>query len=143
MGKPSNRSSAGPIAPSRQEDAAIDRGIAADPDAMELTAERAKRLQPMRRRGLVAADKQFTLTSVTAQAGGMLLLTFADGAVMRVDVAPIVQRSPVLRPLNDPTVFRRARLGEWGGCVTWDDDVLELAADNLRACAVEQACGQP
>jgi hypothetical protein len=86
-------------------------------------------------------NKQFTLTAVKAQVGGVLLLAFADGETMQVDVGPIVKRSPVLRPLNDPAVFRRARLGEWGGSVTWGSDVLELAADNLRARAIEQAGG--
>lgn len=86
-------------------------------------------------------NKQFTLTAVKAQAGGLLQLTFADGEVMQVDVKPIIDRSPVLRPLADPAMFRRAKLGEWGGSVTWNADVLELAADNLRARAVEQAGG--
>lgn len=86
-------------------------------------------------------NKHFTLTAVKAQADGVLQLTFADGEAMQVDVRPIVKRSPVLRPLNGAAVFRRARLGEWGGSVTWGSDVLELAADNLRARAIEQAGG--
>lgn len=86
-------------------------------------------------------NKQFTLKAVKALAGTELQLTFADGETMRVDVAPIVKRSPVLRPLLDAAVFKRAKLGEWGGSVTWGTDVLELAADNLRARAVEQAGG--
>ena len=86
-------------------------------------------------------NKQFTLQAVKAKAGGLLQLTFADGEEMQVDVAPIVERSPVLRPLLDAAVFKRAKLGEWGGSVTWGDDMLELAADNLRARAIEQAGG--
>lgn len=86
-------------------------------------------------------NKQFTLTAVKPLAGTVLQMTFADGATMRVDVAPIVKRSPVLLPLLEPAVFKRAKLGEWGGSVTWGADVLELAADNLRARAVEQAGG--
>lgn len=87
------------------------------------------------------ANKQFTLQAVKALPGGVLQLTFADGEVMRVDVAPIIKRSPVLRPLADPATFHRAKLGEWGGSVTWGTDTLELAADNLRARAIEQAGG--
>lgn len=86
-------------------------------------------------------NKQFTLKAVKALVGTELQLTFADGETMRVDVAPIVERSPVLRPLLDAAVFKRAKLGEWGGSVTWGTDVLELAADNLRARAIEQAGG--
>ena len=37
---------------------------------------------------------------------------------------------------------RPAAVGDWGGSVVWNgDDSLELAADNLRARAVEQAGG--
>lgn len=86
-------------------------------------------------------NKQFTLKAVKALAGSVLQLSFADGESMQVDVAPIVKRSPVLAPLLDPAVFKRAKLGEWGGSVTWGTDVLELAADNLRARAIEQAGG--
>lgn len=86
-------------------------------------------------------NKQFTLTAVKALAGGLLQLTYADGEVMQVDIKPLIKQSPVLRPLTEPTLFRRAKLGEWGGSVIWNADVLELAADNLRARAVEQAGG--
>jgi hypothetical protein len=87
-------------------------------------------------------SKQFILTAVKALPGGVLLLTFADGAILRVDVMPIVRRHPSLRALSDPATFVQANVGEWGGCVQWAaDDALELAADNLRARAVEQAGG--
>lgn len=86
-----------------------------------------------------ASRKQFTLQAVEAKAGGLLQLTFADGETMQVNIAPIVERSPVLRPLLEAAVFNRAKLGKWGRAVTWGDDVLELASDNLRARAFEQA----
>jgi len=48
----------------------------------------------------------------------------------------------VLLPLLKPAVFARAHLDEFGGCVRFsDDDALELAADNLRARAIEQQGG--
>ncbi|HRN76644.1 hypothetical protein [Ottowia sp.] len=87
--------------------------------------------------------KQFTLKAVKALAGSVLQLSFADGASMQVDLAPIVKRSPALALLLDPTVFKRAKLGESGGAVTRGSDALELAADNLRARAIEQAGGFP
>ncbi|MCW5233537.1 DUF2442 domain-containing protein [Verminephrobacter eiseniae] len=86
-------------------------------------------------------QKQFTLTAVRALADGVLALTYADGEQLLVDIKPIIARHPSLRALATPGVFRRARLGEFGASVTWGSDALELAADNLRARAIEQAGG--
>lgn len=88
------------------------------------------------------STKQFTLAAVKALADGVLSLVFADGAALRVDTKPIVRQYPSLRELADPAIFRRARVGEWGASVQWAGrDDLELAADNLRARAIEQAGG--
>lgn len=88
------------------------------------------------------STKQFTITAAKALADGVLSLTFADGETMRVQVAPIVRKHPTLRALADPATFRRVKVGEWGGSVQWaGNDALELAADNLRARAIEQAGG--
>ncbi|WP_374308976.1 DUF2442 domain-containing protein [Methylocella sp.] len=86
-------------------------------------------------------SKAFTLVSVKAKAHSMLHLAFADGVEFDVDLSAIIKRYPSLAALSDPAVFRRAKLGAWGGAVTWGKDDLELAADNLRARAVEQAGG--
>ena len=86
-------------------------------------------------------QKQFTLTAVQALAHGVLALTFADGEQLQVSVLPIIEHHPTLRELATPAVFKLASLGEWGASVTWGTDALELAADNLRARAVEQAGG--
>jgi len=46
----------------------------------------------------------------------------------------------VLVALKAPALFNSTRLGEWGDSVCFgDDENLELAADNLRSRAVEQA----
>lgn len=63
----------------------------------------------------------------------------ADGADFQVDLKPIIREHPTLEPLSDPTVFATARVGEWGRSVIWaHDDRLEVAAENLRAWAIEQ-----
>lgn len=86
--------------------------------------------------------KHFTLTAVHAIPAGRLELAFADGAVMGVNVSPLIARHPTLARLAEPGVFAQASVGEWGASVTWaKDDNLELAADNLRARAIEQAGG--
>lgn len=88
------------------------------------------------------SNKHFTLTAVRPLPPSSLELAYADSAVLRVDLKPIIARHRTLRRLSDPAVFATARLGEWGTSVTWaKDDALELAADNLRARAIEQAGG--
>ena len=86
--------------------------------------------------------KQFTLTAVRPRPNGHLSLTFADGVSLDVNLAPIIAKHPLLSRLLRPVVFVTAQLGEFGASVIWaDDDNLELAADNLRARAIEQAGG--
>ncbi|WP_178120095.1 DUF2442 domain-containing protein [Pseudomonas sp. MN1F] len=85
-------------------------------------------------------NKHFQLQAIAALAPGSLLLTFADGEQLPVKLDEIIARNPTLQPLADPAVFATAALGEWNDTVIWaNDDNLELAADNLRARAVEQA----
>lgn len=87
-------------------------------------------------------NKHFTLTAVKALPPSTLELTYADGVVLQVDLKPIIRKHRTLARLADAAVFTTAQLGEWGGSVVWAQDVnLELAADNLRARAIEQAGG--
>ena len=87
----------------------------------------------------------FTLTTVKVVAPCTLALRYADGAEFRVDLTTVTREYPVLALLGMPSIFATAHLGECGGSVVWGDDTddnnLELAADNLRARAVEQAGG--
>ena len=86
--------------------------------------------------------KQFTLTAVRPRPNSHLSLTFADGVSLDVNLAPVIAKHPVLSRLLRPVVFVTVQLGEFGASVIWaDDDNLELAADNLRARAIEQAGG--
>jgi hypothetical protein len=85
-------------------------------------------------------SKQFTLSSVQAKPDASLLLRFADGEQFEVSLVDMIRRHRVLKRLTDPKVFSSAKLGDHGASVIWaNDDELELAADNLRARAVEQA----
>ncbi|MFJ7006920.1 hypothetical protein [Pseudomonas putida] len=85
-------------------------------------------------------NKQFQLTEVAVVAPASLLLTFADGQQFTVALDEIIGKHTTLAPLADPEVFATAAIGEWKDTVIWaGDDNLELAADNLRARAVEQA----
>ncbi|MFK0036933.1 DUF2442 domain-containing protein [Pseudomonas monteilii] len=85
-------------------------------------------------------NKHFQLTEVAVVDPGSLLLTFADGQQFNVALDEIIEKHATLAPLADPNVFATAAIGEWKDTVIWaGDDNLELAADNLRARAVEQA----
>jgi len=86
--------------------------------------------------------KHFTLTRVRAVPPASLEMSFADGQRLRVNLAPIIGAHKVLAPLATPEVFAKPRLVDDGCAVAWGDDgLLELAADNLRARAIEQAGG--
>lgn len=87
-------------------------------------------------------NKHFLLHDLAVTGPSSLLLTFADGEQFSVSLDEIITRQPTLHRLTDPEVFASAAIGEWKDTVIWaDDDNLELAADNLRALAVEQTGG--
>lgn len=83
----------------------------------------------------------FRLTHVEAFPGYLLRLSYADGKVFDVDLRPWIETTDALRPLSNPTLFAGASLGAGGCYVEWVQDELDLAADNLRNLAIEQAGG--
>jgi len=86
--------------------------------------------------------KHFVLTGVRAEAPLMLLLEYADGASFTLDLTDIIRQHQELQALTDPVIFAAAAISEGGRSVIFGkNDDLELAADNLRARAVE-AMGQ-
>lgn len=86
--------------------------------------------------------KQFTLASVKTTPTASLLLSYVDGGQFEVSLVDTILKHPTLERLKDPEVFSSAKVGDHGASVIWaDDNDLELAADNLRARAIEQAGG--
>lgn len=86
--------------------------------------------------------KQFTLSGVKTTPTASLLLRYVDGEEFEVSLVDTILKHPSLERLKDPEVFSSAKVGDHGASVIWaNDDDLELAADNLRARAVEQAGG--
>ena len=82
----------------------------------------------------------FQLIEVVATPPSTLRLTFADSQQLTVTLDEIIEKHAALDPLADPRVFATAAIGAWKDTVIWaGDDNLELAADNLRARALEQA----
>lgn len=86
-------------------------------------------------------DPQHTIKALSVRGPAALLLTFADGASLPLDLGSTIQKYPSLAALANPALFAQARLDALGGYVVWVEDELEMAADNLRHLAVEQAGG--
>ncbi len=83
----------------------------------------------------------FRITAVEAMPPYALRLTFADDKTFAVDLAEWIKTSQALGALKDSELFAKARIGFAGASVEWIEDELDLAADNLRNLAVEQAGG--
>lgn len=81
------------------------------------------------------------LTAATPLPQHRLALRFADGFEATVTVAHLL-RINALASLRDPAVFAKAKLSRepHGSAIEWPGGA-DLAADNLRHLAVEQAGG--
>lgn len=86
-------------------------------------------------------DPQHTMVALAVRAPYRLALTFADGVALQVDLADAIKSHPALSALRDAALFACARIDARGGYVIWVEDELEMAADNLRDMATEQAGG--
>jgi predicted DNA-binding transcriptional regulator AlpA len=86
-------------------------------------------------------QEHFRIKAVEALNPYVLRLTFGDGEVMTVDLKEIIDCIPALSPLKAPQLFTKARAGEWGLAVEWIPGEIDMAADNLRAEAIEQRGG--
>lgn len=66
-------------------------------------------------------------------------LTFDDGALVKVDFAPLIRQGGVFASLADPAYFQRVRVSDDGRYIAWPGD-LDFCADALW----EQAdCAEP
>lgn len=84
---------------------------------------------------------QFRLTAIETLESHHLRLAYADGAGFAVDLTGWVKTKKMLTPLREPKVFASARIGGFGSKVEFGEGEIDLAADNLRNLAVEQAGG--
>lgn len=86
-------------------------------------------------------DPQHTITRLRVSGPASLHLRFADGAAFELDLSRTIARHPSLATLADAKLFATAKRDARGGYVVWAADDLEMAADNLRHLATEQAGG--
>jgi len=83
----------------------------------------------------------FVLTAVEPLANYRLRLAYADRQTFEVDMSDLIGNSNALAALKEESLFKEARLGFAGRTVDWIEDDLDLASDNLRNIAIEQAGG--
>jgi len=68
-----------------------------------------------------------------------LEISWDTGAETAVDVSGLVTTFRIFRPLHDdPELFRRARVGEYGTDIVWTDEI-DMSADTLWRLAREQS----
>ena len=87
------------------------------------------------------SKNHFRIRSVEVLSDFQLRLTFADGKNYDVDLNDWIHTTKSLSALRDRDLFTKARTGFAGATVEWIEDELDLAADNLRNLAIEQAGG--
>ena len=80
----------------------------------------------------MALMKRPRLTHVEPLDGWQLRLTFVDGSVTTVDLAPLLDESPGLAPLREARLFAQATLVEGEGwAVTWPAADIQIGADTV------------
>ncbi|MEQ9334278.1 DUF2442 domain-containing protein [Thalassobaculum sp.] len=71
----------------------------------------------------------------------LLAVTWRNGRTEEVDLAPLVFRYRILRPLRDLGKFRQVSVDEYGNGLSWGDDPdLEVSPEQLREL-IEAQCG--
>ncbi len=85
--------------------------------------------------------KHFRISSVEVLPEYRLRLTFVDGETFEVNLSGWIENSRSLFLLKEPDLFAEARIGCDETVVEWIEGELDLAGDNLRNLAVEQAGG--
>jgi hypothetical protein len=78
------------------------------------------------------------IRAVRADKGRSLAITWKGGTESIVDVSRHIADYAVFAPLRtDDDLFRSVKVGEWGWCVHWSDE-MEISADTLWRLALEQ-----
>ncbi len=69
--------------------------------------------------------------------GYCILITWEGGEQDTVDMTGTISRFVPMAPLEDPEVFAKARVNDYGGSVGWPDG-LDIGSDTLLAIARAQ-----
>jgi hypothetical protein len=75
------------------------------------------------------------IISVDAATPPIVILTFLDGYVARLDLQRLLDIGKVFTPLRNPALFRTAHPGGGGSSLEWltpEGEAIDLCADALR-----------
>lgn len=72
-----------------------------------------------------------TIVQVKPEAHYRLRLTYSDGAVIVVNLTPLIEQGGVFAALADPQFFAEVTLGERGRHIEWNG-TIDFCADALR-----------
>jgi hypothetical protein len=78
------------------------------------------------------------IRAVRAEDGRTLIVTWRGGAESVVDLGEFLAEYAMFAQLRrSDELFETAKVGEWGWCVHWSDD-MEISSDTLWRLALEQ-----
>src|SRR5262245_38865828 len=84
-------------------------------------------------------DKTPRIERVVVRLPSTLRIKWRGGSSNEVDLAGwIATGGDILAPLNDPDLFRDAKIADYGSAVGWDDADLRIDAVHLEQLALEQ-----
>lgn len=67
-----------------------------------------------------------------------LQVTWVDRSRAIIDLTELIKDLAVFTPLEDPAIFGKVVVGEWGWSVRWSDEI-DLGADTLWRLSLEQS----
>jgi hypothetical protein len=71
------------------------------------------------------------MKSIRAGHDRTLTIAWRDGSTSTVDIGSYIRTYAIFAPLRtDDAAFRKVRLGKWGWCAHWSDD-MEISSDTL------------
>lgn len=79
------------------------------------------------------------LEAVSPAGDSKLRVTFDDGVLARIDLAPVLARYAAFAPLADPAAFKKVQLSADGWSVEWPDLGIDFGTQQLRRWADEQS----
>jgi hypothetical protein len=84
-------------------------------------------------------EKMPRIQAVAAEGPTTLRIRWKRGAAERVDLGGwIASGGEILAALNEPAVFGKPKVAEYGAAVAWDGDDLRIDAVHLQQLALEQ-----